>query len=299
MRLLVSIPCYNESATLEEVVTSIPKDLDYVDKIDILVVDDGSSDGSSAIAERLNVFLISHRKNYGVGRAFQSAQEWFLSHDYDILVTIDADLQFDPMDIPKLIQPIVDNKFDFVSGSRFFASKPLNMPNSKYLGNKLVSRLVGLITGRKISDVSCGFRAFNRASINSLQIHSDFTYTQECFLDLSRKKIDICEIPISVKYFLDRESRVAASLFVYGKKVLQILFYTLKDYYPFKLFSILSLVFFIPGVAFASFFVYMFITSGKFSGYLFSGFLGAYFLSISLFLFCFGMLADTLVNSRR
>jgi glycosyltransferase involved in cell wall biosynthesis len=133
--------------------------------VDCLVVDDGSSDNTAAVAISAGARVVSHGRNQGVGMAFQSAVQYAWENDYDLLVGIDADGQFDPAEIPMLIQPLLDNRADMVVGNRFTQGRPEYMPPIKFRGNKMVAALVSSISGQKFQDVSCGFRAYNREAL--------------------------------------------------------------------------------------------------------------------------------------
>jgi len=239
MHLIVALPALNESPTIADVIGRIPRDYAGITKTTIIVIDDGSTDNTAAIARSCGAIVISHPHNKGVGAAFHTAVRESICLNADLLVNIDADGQFNPSDIDTLIKPIVDGEADFVTASRFKDSsiKP-EMPWVKYMGNKFMSCLISKLTKRNFYDVSCGFRAYSKETLYRINLFGKFTYTQETFLDLVFKDVRILEIPIPVlgvrKY---GKSRVASNLFRYGMNSLRIILHTFIDYKPLSIFG--------------------------------------------------------------
>ncbi|MGE5373302.1 MAG: glycosyltransferase family 2 protein [Solirubrobacterales bacterium] len=300
MRLLVAIPCLNEEDSIQNVIERIPRQIDSVDSISVLVIDDGSTDATVEVAKRSGAAVIQHYTNYGVGYAFNSALNYAIEKGYDIMVNIDGDGQFDPADIPRLVQPIVDKMADFVTGSRFFDRGPIeNMSKVKLYGNYAMSYLIGRLCQQKFKDVSCGFRAYSRETLLNLNLHAHFTYTQETFLDLSSKSIRIVEVPIQVKYFKDRQSRVARSIWDYFKKTSSIILTVYRDYYPMRFFGNLSALSGLIALLFGLLFFWHFYNTGQFSGYLFAGFLSGFFIVLSLVFALSAVAMDMLVRIRK
>ncbi|MEZ5647525.1 MAG: glycosyltransferase family 2 protein [Alphaproteobacteria bacterium] len=242
--LLIGIPCLNEEKAIGSVIDRLPQHIDGVGTIDVVVIDDGSSDRSASIAISKGAKVIKHGINQGVGVAFQTAVEYTILNGYDMMVWIDGDGQFDPANIPQLLTPILVQEAEMVTASRFTDPTLLpNMPRLKLHGNRAMSLLVSALTRQRFQDVSCGFRAFSREALLQLNLHGSFTYTQETFFDLTHKGLTISEIPLSVKYFEDRQSRVANNLLMYGLKTLSILSSAYRDRYPFRFYAILSALF--------------------------------------------------------
>jgi len=248
VRLLVAIPCLNEAATIGTVIGQIPQQIPGVDTVDVLVIDDGSSDDSAALAEAAGARVVRHALNLGVGAAFRTGSERALLDAYDLLVWMDADGQFDPADIPTLIAPVLAGQAEMATGSRFVdpALTP-DMPPLKRYGNHLMSALVSGLVGRRFHDVSCGFRAYSLEALLRLNLQGAFTYTQETFLDLCGKGLPIVEVPLQVRYFADRKSRVAGNLVAYGIRTLNIILAWYQEHRPFKFFGLLSTVLILGG----------------------------------------------------
>ena len=216
MKLIIYMPALNEEEGISDVIKSLPKKIEGIDEIKVLVVDDGSTDDTAKKAKQSDADVVSHNVNKGVGSAFQSAVQYALENEADILVSIDADRQFNSEQIPDIIKPILKNKADMVTGNRFEDGMPKDMPKSKYWGNTQMSRLISIISGQKFRDVSCGFRAYNREALLRLNLFGAFTYTQETILDMVFKGLRIVEFPVDVIYFKDRKSRVAGSIVKYA-----------------------------------------------------------------------------------
>lgn len=292
MKLIIYMPALNEMDGISGVIKSLPKKIKGIDKIKVLVVDDGSTDDTVKIAIENGADVISHGVNKGVGSAFQSAVDFSLKEKADILVSIDSDGQFNPDQIVKIIQPILSKKADMVTGNRFINGMPKNMPKIKYWGNKKMSKLISLISGQKFRDVSCGFRAYNREALMKLNLFGAFTYTQETIMDMVYKGLKVTEFPVNVVYYKERKSRVAGNIFKYMFRTSKIIIKTLKDYKPMFFFGGMGSIFLAIGSLFEMFlFVYYFIT-GAFTPYKSFGFIGLGFLMFGLMLLIVGLLAD-------
>lgn len=302
-KLIVVIPAFNEEKTIGKVLQLIPDLKKQGIKVIPLVVDDGSSDRTADIARENKAIVISHGTNQGVGKSFHDGLEYALENDADIMVNIDADLQYDPADIPTLIQPILDNTADFVTADRFAHSdgktiRPENMPPVKFWGNQQMTALVNWLAGTHLGDVSSGFRAINREAILNLNLSGKYTYTHETIIDLAFKKLRLVSIPINVKYFPERKSKVAGNLFSYTSRALQIIFKAFRDYRPFYFFCLLAALPLIIGFGSIVFTLIHYLQTGFFSPYIFVAFIGIYLFSFGLFMIIIGFLADILVGIR-
>lgn len=300
MKLLIAIPCLNEEETIRQVIANIPRTINKISETTILVIDDGSTDNTANYAQAEGAIVLSHHHNRGVGVALQSAYTYAIENDFDIMVNIDADNQFDPNDIPKLVLPIINNEADMVTGSRFIDTSliPDGISNVKKYGNMAMSKLISSLCGEKFYDVSCGFRAYSKETLLNLNLHGKFTYTQETFLDLTYKGLRIKEIPILVKYFEGRESRVAGSIIKYATKTLSIIIKIYRDYYPLQFFGYISIFFMLIGTFFGILFLDNYMQTGRFSGYLFAGFLSGFTFIVGLVFLVVGLAMDMLVRIR-
>ena len=291
MKLAIYMPALNEEEGIGEVIKSLPKKIEGIEEIKILVVDDGSKDDTAKIAKESGADVVSHNVNKGVGSAFQSAVTYALEKEIDILVSIDADRQFNSEQIPDIIKPILKNEADMVTGNRFGSGIPENMPKSKYWGNKQMSRLISLISGQKFRDVSCGFRAYNREALMRLNLFGSFTYTQETILDMVYKGLRVVEFPVDVKYFKGRKSRVAGNILKYAINTSSIILKTLRDYKPMVFFGGLGGIAITAGIICEIFLFIHFFSKGTYYPFKTLGFVGLGFLIFGLLFLMLGLLA--------
>jgi len=286
------MPALNEDKGLAKVIKNLPKKIEGIDRIKILVVDDGSTDSTVKVAKENGADVVSHNVNKGVGSAFQSAVQYALENHTDILVSIDADRQFNSDQISEIIQPLLKDKADMVTGNRFKNGMPENMPKSKYWGNIQMSKLISLISGQKFRDVSCGFRAYNRKALLRLNLFGAFTYTQETIMDMVFKELRVIEFPVDVIYFKGRRSRVAGSIVKYAVRTSKIILKTLRDYKPMWFFGGMGGISMVIGLVFEIFMFTHYFLIGKFTPYKSFGFIGFGFLIFGLLLVVVGLLAD-------
>jgi len=256
VKLAVIIPTLNEEATISNVIQRIPREFETITDVDVVVVDDGSTDDTVELARKAGAVIIRHLRNMGVGAAFQTGIETALKRGADLIVNMDADGQFRPEDIPALIRPILEEGYGFVTCTRFADPDKLpEMPRMKLWGNRMMCRLVGAITGGpRFTDVSCGFRAYARTTALRLNLFGAFTYTQESFIDLAAKKIPMTEISLVVRGQREHgQSRVASNLWRYGFRTLTIILRALRDWRPLLFFGSIALTFLVLGLAQLSF----------------------------------------------
>lgn len=293
------MPALNEEESVARVLASLPTRLDGVSTTRFLVVDDGSTDRTAEVAEDAGALVVRHPANRGVGKAFHTAVNQALHHGADVLVTIDADGQFDPSQIPDLIRPIVEDKADLVTGCRFICQKrPENMPLVKYWGNLVVARMLRFVAGVDLADVSCGFRAYGREALLNLNLFGKFTYTQETILDLSFKELRIAEVPVNVTYFPGRKSRVAGSIFRYALNSGKIITRTVRDFRPLRFFGGIGLAVFALGCILDGWLLWHYLATGTFTPYKVVGFTGAALNIVGILLAGLGLLADMLDRIR-
>lgn len=302
MKLVVISFCKNEAETISEVIKRIPKKIDKIQTIETVVIDDGSEDNTSEVAKKAGAEVVREGVSKGVAFRFREAVDIALEKGADIMVNIDGDLQFSPEDIPKIVQPILDNEADFVAADRFTdtktgeARRPKNMPLGKYIGNKLGARVTSKLAKRDFKDVTCGFRAYNREALFALNTHGKHTYTQESFQVLSVKNLRIATIPVVVKYFPGRKSRVVTSVFKYTFVSALNILRAYRDFAPLRFFFTVGLIPFIVGVICVGFLGIHYLNVGQFSPYKFVGLTGLYLISLSLFVWGLGIVADMLVR---
>lgn len=299
MKAILYMPALNESASLSRVIAELPRNLGQVDCVEILVIDDGSSDDTAVIARSAGAHVVQHSKNRGVGAAFHSAITFALENNADILVGIDADGQFDAQEIPALIQPILAGKADMVVGNRFENGRPKHMSPVKYWGNLTVARLVSSLCGQKFTDVSCGFRAYNREALMRLNIFGEFTYTHETILSLIFQGLSVTDHPIQVSYDPHRVSRVARSIVNYTLQTSKIILRVLLDYKPIQVFGSLGGLLFLMGAICELFLLGYYAVYGVFTPYKNIGFIGLGFGVIGLLILIIALISDMLNRIRK
>ncbi len=299
MRLLIGIPCYNESATIAEVIQNIPFQIEGIDDIVVLALDDGSVDDTAKTAEAAGALVVQHEFNRGLGCAFQSILYHALKLRADILVTIDGDGQFNPADIPELISPILSGHSLACTGSRFSDTTLIpDMPWIKKWGNRRVAKLVSSISGRNYYDVSCGDRAYSREALLRLSVYNSFTYTHETFLDLAAKSIFFTEVPLKVRGVRTHgKSRIASSVLRYGLRTSSIMLRFYRDHHPLRLCLYLALPFVVLGLSLLSVSFFNLISTGMWLKW--AAFLGGALWGVACMFLFFGFMADISSRLRR
>lgn len=251
MRLAVYLPALNEAQTIGELLDAIPTAISGITSLARIVIDDGSTDQTAAVAARHGAIVVQHQRNLGTGRAFMSGVRAGLAADADIIVSMDADGQFAPADIARLVAPIVSGQADVVLCTRFGPNGTLSgsMPWSKRLGNQMLCRVINLATKRAFTDVSCGFRAFTRDAALRVDVHSDFEYIHESLLTWNRFGQRVVEVELPVKAErASGESRVVSSVMDYGLRATPVLIGAIRDHSPLKFFGSLALLAFVPSM---------------------------------------------------
>lgn len=299
-RLLVALPALDEAATIAEVIGALPREIEGVAAMEVLVVDDGSRDDTARLAREAGARVIRHEVTRGVGSAFQTALACARELGVDYLVTLDADGQFDPREIPRVMAPVLAGEADCVTGSRFVdpALEP-EMPRAKRWGNRQVARIVSGLTGHRFQDVSCGMRCYGREAILRLNLVGKFTYTHEVLLDLCFKGLRVVEVPITVRGEREYgESRVASSLLRYALNTTRILVGCYRDYNPLRFFGSLALALLVPALLLEAFFFGHYAVTGSFSPHKWAGFSGGGLGVLSLLMVFMGMIGDMLNRHR-
>jgi glycosyltransferase involved in cell wall biosynthesis len=251
MKLVVTIPALNEERTLAQVIGGVPRSIPGIAEVEVVVVNDGSTDRTVEVAEQAGAIVINVTGRPGLGHIFRTGMERAMRRGADIVVNIDGDGQFNPQDIARLVQPILEDQADFVTCSRFADPKLYpDMPIVKFWGNRAVTRIINWVCGgTSFTDVSCGFRAFNREAAYRMTLFGRFTYTQECFIDLFAKGLRIAEVPLKIRGVREHgKSRMASSVMKYAVSSLPIILRAMRDIQPLKFFGGIGMTLFIPGL---------------------------------------------------
>jgi len=299
MKLIIQIPCYNEELTLPITFRDLPHQIDGVDLIEILIVDDGSTDNTADVARKLGVHhIVSFASNQGLARAFAAGLDACLSLGADIIVNTDADNQYRGQDIEKLVQPILQGKSDIVVGIRNIDT----MQEFSFLKIKLQrigSFFIRRISHSQILDTTSGFRAYNREAAIRTNVFSYFTYTLETLIQAGMIGLKITGVPILTNKKL-RDSRLFSSTAEYlGRSMTSIIrIYTM--YNPLKVFSTIAGIFASAGLALIARFLYYYFTLINVqTGHIQSLIAAAVLIMIGFQIFLFGLLADITANNRK
>lgn len=311
MKLIVNIPAYNEQDKIAETIARIKKsfELDFyksgkgsaVTKKIIQLIDDGSTDNTVEKAKEAGIDLvISYKPNRRLAYAFKMAVENALKEGADFFVNIDADGQFDPNDIPKLLSPILEGEADMVIANRFGEKEAKNIPWIRKTLNKFAASIIGFFLNYKTNDLTCGFRAHNRESLLRLNlVNVRFTYTQETIIDAIGKNLKLKWVPVEVVYFDNREAKITKSIFKFVNNSFKIILKAIRDVRPLKFFGWPGIFFVILGlVGFLLFLIHYFETF-KITPYINY----IVFSSISMFfgiqLLIFALIADMVKSNRQ
>lgn len=290
MKLVVQIPCLNEEATLPLVLDSIPKTIAGIDHIEILIIDDGSTDKTVEVAKKYGVMrFIHHTRNVGLGQSFHDGVMRALEMGADIVVNTDGDNQYPQADIDRLVQPILEGKADIVVADRQVAGIKHFSPLKKLL-QKVGSRVVNVAAGTDIPDAPSGFRAYSREAIIKLNTVTRFSYTMETIIQAGNKRLAITSIPVKTNP-KTRESRLFNSMFEHVLKSGLAIFRAYAMYKPYVIF--VSLGSFLLAMGLIPFLRYLwFLSQSQHGNHLQSLLVGTVLLMGAFLSFVLGVLAD-------
>ena len=297
MKLIIQIPCLNEETTLPQTLKDIPENIEGIDSIEILVIDDGSTDKTVEVAKSMGVHhILKLTNNKGLAKAFISGVNQALKLDADIIVNTDADNQYFGGDIAKLIQPILRKEADIVVGDRQVETIRHFSPMKIFL-QKFGSWVVRQLSGTLIPDATSGFRAYSRDAALQLNVVSDFTYTIETIISAGNKNLAVTHIPVRTNKKL-RESRLFPSIRVYLKRSLVTMLKVYSMYRPLKLFTIAGGTTFILGFAIGCRYLFFFFM-GQTEGHIQSLILSAILLIVGFQIIMMGIAAELIAVNRQ
>jgi glycosyltransferase involved in cell wall biosynthesis len=225
------VPAHNEESTVGSVVEEIKGfDPDF----DVVVIDDGSTDGTAEAAEKAGAHVVRLPYNLGIGGAVQTGIQYARDHDFDLAVQVDGDAQHPPREIPKLVGPIIDGRADLVIGSRFLGTGDYEPPVSRLVGIKLLARLVSLIVRQRVTDTTSGFRAMNRRAIHLFAADYPHDYPEvEATVLVFRHRLRMVEVPVQMRVRTSGNSSIRFHRSAYYMvKVILALFVGLFRRYP-------------------------------------------------------------------
>ncbi len=250
MRIVAVIPAFNEEVAIGSVVLLTGEHVD-----EVIVVDDGSADRTAHVAEMAGARVIRHHRNLGKGAALKTG---FEAADADVIVTLDADAQHNPAEIPKLVEPILRGEADVVNGSRYLHGRDENTPRYRRVGQKILDRATNISTGLDITDTQSGFRAFSSASIPHFRFRDPgFVVESEMLADAAEAGLRIVEVEVGVRYDVDGSTRNPIS---HGVSVLLRIIGDLELKRPLYYFTLPGLIIGITGAILSLMFIRDYIT---------------------------------------
>ena len=297
VKLVIMIPAYNEERTIAGIIKEIPREIDGIGCVEVLLINDGSTDGTVIEALRAGVDrILNHYSNRGLGVSFRDGIEAALEIGADIVVNIDADGQYNAKEIPKLIQPILDGRADVVLGWRDVKNLDF-MPRGKKLGNRIATWVTRMLSGYPLRDGQTGYRAFSREASLKMNLSGKYTYVQETLMQAMYKDLAIEQIPVE---FRERkgDSRLISGLATYASRAGQTIFVTFKDYRPLMLFTTVGGVLTLIGLGLGIRVLVHFAQTGMVSPHIPSAIVASLLITVGLGTVVFGVLADMFKKQR-
>ncbi|ABI76516.1 glycosyl transferase, group 2 family protein [Hyphomonas neptunium ATCC 15444] len=297
MKLIIQIPCLNEAETLAVTLNALPKQVPGFDTVEVLIIDDGSSDATIVVAKELGVHHIAkHTQNRGLARAFMTGINASLKAGADVIVNTDADNQYCADDIEKLTTPILQQQADIVIGARPIEEIQHFSPIKKAL-QKIGSLAVRLASDTKIGDAPSGFRAFSRQAAEEIVVFSDYTYTLETIIQAGQKNMAILSVPVRVNGDL-RPSRLVKGIASYVRRSIFTIVRIFVIYRPFRFFGAIGGLLLVIGTLIGLRFVWAYI-NGQGQGNVQSLILAAVLLIMGYQTVLTAFMADLLAANRK
>jgi glycosyltransferase involved in cell wall biosynthesis len=296
MKLIVQIPSLNEAETLPLTIAEIPRRIAGVDEIEVLVVDDGSTDGTPEVARQHGADHVVHfERTRGLAATFRAGLDTSLRLGADIIVNTDADNQYPGSEIPKLVAPILEGRAEMVIGDR----QVRNVGHFSFTKKRLQtlgSWVVRQVSGTNVPDTTSGFRALSRNAAQRLNVVTDFTYTLETIIQAGKKRMAIAQVPITARE--TRPSRLISSNWNYVKRSAATIVRIYAMYEPLKIFSYIGGVFLAAGLFLSGRYLY-FVWIGEGQGHVQSVVAAGVLLIVGFQVILIGLVADIIGSVRR
>jgi glycosyltransferase involved in cell wall biosynthesis len=297
MKLIIQIPCFNEAETLAIALAELPRQVPGFDRVEWLIIDDGSRDGTADVARAHGVdHVVRHRSNRGLARAFMTGLDACLRQGADVIVNTDADNQYNAADIPALVAPILEGEADIVIGARPIGAIEHFSPAKKLL-QKLGSWVVRVASKTDVPDAPSGFRALTRAAAQQLVVFNDYTYTLETIIQAGQKNMAVTSVPIRVNGDL-RPSRLVKSIPSYIRRSIATIIRIFVIYRPFRFFGAIGIVLFAAGFLIGLRFLYFYLL-GAGQGHVQSLILASVLLGMGFQTILIAFVADLLAANRK
>lgn len=296
MKLIIQIPCYNEAETLAVTVAALPKQVAGFDCVELLVINDGSTDATTKIAETCGVdHIVDLKNNQGLARGFMIGLDRCLTLGADVIVNTDADNQYQADDIPKLVQPILAGKADYVIGARPI-EETAHFSFMKKRLQRLGSWVVRKASATDVPDAPSGFRAISRDCALRLNVYSRYTYTLETIIQAGQNNMVILSVPIRTNKDL-RPSRLFPNTFTYIAKSVATIVRIFVVYQSFRFFMIIATLLLTMGSLLFSRFLYFYF-SGNGDGHVQSVVLAGALLGMGFQTVIMAFMADLMSVNR-
>ena len=297
MKLIIQISCYNEEESLPVTLKELPRNVDGFDKVEWLIIDDGSADKTVEVARACGVdHVVRHTRNQGLAKAFMTGLDACFRLGADVIVNTDADNQYNAGDLPKLVAPVLNGEADIVIGARPIDTIRHFSPWKKIL-QKLGSWVVRVVSKTDIPDAPSGFRAMSREAAMHLNVFSEYTYTLETIIQAGHKDIAIVSVPVRVNEYC-RPSRLLKSIPSYIKHAVITVVRIFVVYRPFRFFMSVGLFLFALGFLIGLRFLF-FLSFGGGAGHVQSLILASVLLGIGLQTILVAFVTDLMAVNRR
>jgi len=298
VKLIIQIPAWNEEEHLGEALAALPQEVEGFDEVEVLVIDDGSTDTTTEIALSAGATVLTLPVHRGLAVAFSSGLRRALESGADVIVNTDADSQYDARDIPALVRPILDERADMVIGDRQVGSIPHFTASKRFL-QKLGSWVVGRLSRTSVSDATSGFRALSREAALRLHVFTRFTYTLETILQAGEAGLQVESVPVRVNPVPGRPSRLFKSNTGYVLRSLASIARIVVLYNPLKIFLRLGAVPIAIGVLLLLRFLWFYLIGSSPSGHVQSLILAVILVVIGALVWLVGIVADLIAVNRR
>jgi glycosyltransferase involved in cell wall biosynthesis len=297
-KLIIQIPCLNEADTLPQALADLPRALAGVDAIEYLVIDDGSSDDTAAVARAHGVHhVVRFKRQRGLAAAFMAGIDAALKLGADIIVNTDADNQYSGQHIGRLIEPLLAGRYDIMVGDRNIRALR-HMSWQKRMLQRFGSWTVRRVSGTAVPDTTSGFRAYTREAALRMTLVSDFSYTLESIIQAGKQRMAIGHVEVATNP-QTRPSRLFDSLFGYIKRSAATIVRIYTLYEPLKVFSYIGALLFLGGFAFVVRFLWSYLEFGYEPGKIQSLILAAALMIVGFQIVLIGLVADAISNSRK
>lgn len=298
MKVIIQIPCLNEAQTLPETLADLPRTIEGADQVEYLIIDDGSSDGTSEVAREHGVHhIVRFPQNRGLARAFMAGVDACLRLGADVIVNTDADNQYNGGDIEALVGPVIRKEADVVVGDRQVQTVEHFSPTKKKF-QKLGSWVVRLASGTAVPDAPSGFRAIGRETAMRLFVVGDFSYTIETLIQAGRSRLHVASVPVKTNP-MTRESRLFKGIFQYIRRSGSTIVRAYTMVKPLSTFFFLAGLLGTAGLIIGVRFLYYYFAEPDTSGHIQSLILAAILLLSAVMTAVTGMMADLVGANRK